>query len=183
MQNSHLSLYKHVNRGQSCCITHHSLFLLHYRCSMKQQHRWKMLSKAIIVKATCLLKLVQNPVPYEAAFCKMTSASKCILLISTVLVTRLPLCYKEVRWLKKGKPKFQKVLGSNCAANNQKGSMFTFLDPHSPPRTARCLLVRCVVLAWASKRGGTSKYCLRARELLQTPYTLLACALPYSDQY
>lgn len=86
---------------------------------------------------------------------------------------RQPLCYKEARQLRKVKPKFQKGLGSNCAANNL---TLTFLDPRQPPGTTGCLLGQSVVSARASRRGGRQKYWPRARELLQTSDTVLTCA-------
>lgn len=88
---------------------HHLLFLLHYHRSTKQQMK-NTVQSSYSESYWFAYILMQNPVCYEAAFCKVTFASKYFLLIPTVLIMRPSLCYREVQWIKnKLNPSFRKI--------------------------------------------------------------------------
>lgn len=82
-----------------------------------------------------------------SSLCKMTSASEYFLLISIILVMRLPLCCQEVWSLEKVRFKFQKGLGLSFCCEQPEGSVLTFLDPHPAPGTSKSLLAQHVVPA------------------------------------
>lgn len=141
LQISDLSLNKHVNEGLSSCIICHFHFLLHCHCSMKQRQEEKcpkvLLWELLFFSNSCV-KFWFLP----SSTCKMTSASEYFLLISTILVMRLPFCYQEVWPLEKVRFKFQKGLGFSLCCEQPEGSMLTSLEPHPAPGTRRSLLAQ-----------------------------------------
>lgn len=153
LQNSDLSLNKHVNKSPSSGIICHFHFLLHCHCSMKQQWEEKC-PKLLLWELLVFLNSCAKFWFLPSSLCKMTSASEYFLLISTVLVMRLPLCYQVVRSWEKIKLKSQKGLVLSLCCEQPEGSALTFLDPHSAPGTSRSLLAQRL----ASPRRGPSQH-------------------------